>query len=956
MKQLLFLCLLIPCCYAATAQYDAAIRYRDTIPTFYVAMDTLIGRARIDTTDTTEGGQINQLSRFKYFMGSRICNDVAVGEDMYYPMDAALSSYFSSFSSYCPGTGSGNWTCVGPFNNDYGGYEQQGRVDAIWVHPTDTNFILVGSNGGGLWKTNNGGISWKNLTDGSGSSASSVLGMAGVSTIAISPIDTNIIYIGLRGREESKKTGGYNLGLAYTTDGGTTWYQDVSFNSLITSTHIAEVTKIRYRPGTQELYAISEGKVLYKASTVSSWTDITPSPLSGGGYWCNDMDFIKTSPYKFVVVSSALSNTSHLLIHDGGSSWTNVSMVLPSPYSQANYKGPKCLSITGDGRAYVWFAAKNGSADVSMLVRTPMTTFSADIRNSAFSCPYTVGICSLQEVRDLCVSPANPDIVYAANYNGWMDQGIYKSTDGGATFPYSFTSHADGRCLFIHSATNTSDGVNDVVYNGNDGGIRKKRYGNSDFSSITGAGLCITQFFGFGNTEADEHIMTAGAQDNGGFAYIESEPVPWLHIKGGDGYTAKFMKDGITKAFGEVNSEILPMPLYGIEFSIGSVHTYTVPTPSDIAISNINRPLHFDPLSNDAYVGYSHIWKKALTASSWSNPFPGGQPINGISGTEPEVVVDFFINEKNADTVYIAYRDPKGTDAFGRLFISKKATHATSPDWVDITPPTVSVVNGINSIAVDPKNSRRIWVAYGNVNQAMVGTSPSAMEHRVMYSDDFGATWTDVSTGLSALPVGKLLYRDGSDDELYAGTDVGVFKWNKSLSQWECFNLGLPSCAVMDMEINYCAGKLRIATFGRGIWESPLPGIVHYPSTVISSGITPWNSDMWLQSSVEIKNGATLIITGHTIHMPKDGKILVRPGGKLVVDNATLTNSCDGCMWHGIQAEGSPTLPQTTANQAWVVIKNGSTIEHATEAVSNYTAARYRPVPAAFCKRKGATL
>lgn len=175
-------------------------------------------------------------------------------------------------------------------NDDYGltypEVEKQGRIDAIWVHPTDTNFILVGSNGGGLWKTNDGGHSWRNITDGASSSGSSVIGMAGVALIAVNPYDTNIIYIASRGMQESKKTG-YFLGLMYTTDGGSTWHQDVTFNSLISATAIAEPTKVKYLPGTQELYAISEGHVLYKASPSTSWADITPlGRFTSDGYWC----------------------------------------------------------------------------------------------------------------------------------------------------------------------------------------------------------------------------------------------------------------------------------------------------------------------------------------------------------------------------------------------------------------------------------------------------------------------------------------------------------------------------------------------------------------------------------------------------------------------------------------------------------------------------------------------
>lgn len=76
-------------------------------------------------------------------MGPRISNDVAVGTDMYSPMVTALGAYKTYYNDYCPGTGfTGDWKCMGPFTDYYGTVgsrvESQGRVNAIYVHHTDT--------------------------------------------------------------------------------------------------------------------------------------------------------------------------------------------------------------------------------------------------------------------------------------------------------------------------------------------------------------------------------------------------------------------------------------------------------------------------------------------------------------------------------------------------------------------------------------------------------------------------------------------------------------------------------------------------------------------------------------------------------------------------------------------------------------------------------------------------
>ena len=73
---------------------------------------------------------------------------------------------------------------------------------------------------------------------------------------------------------------------------------------------------------------------------------------------------------------------------------------------------------------------------------------------------------------------------------------------------------------------------------------------------------------------------------------------------------------------------------------------------------------------------------------------------------------------------------------------------------------------------------------------------------------------------------------------------------------------------------------------------------------------------------------ATLTITG-TLHCASSARIIVRPGGKLIVDGGTLTNACTGEMWQGIFVEGNRNLHQTEANQGTVVLRNGAVIENA---------------------------
>ena len=97
--------------------------------------------------------------------------------------------------------------------------------------------------------------------------------------------------------------------------------------------------------------------------------------------------------------------------------------------------------------------------------------------------------------------------------------------------------------------------------------------------------------------------------------------------------------------------------------------------------------------------------------------------------------------------------------------------------------------------------------------------------------------------------------------------------------------------------------------------------------TIITSDIT-WIANQFVSHNITIDSLATLTITD-TLFISNGARIIVRPGGKLVVDGGTLTTSCTGEMWQGVFVEGHSNLHQTEACQGTVVLRNGAVIENA---------------------------
>ena len=114
-----------------------------------------------------------------------------------------------------------SWTFEDP-TTSASGYYGIGRLNTVAFHPTDANTFFVGSPGGGLWKTSNGGASWITLTND--------LPVQGVSDIVIDPNNPQIMYIATGDGDGNADT--KSLGVFKTTDGGLTWVvTDLSFTT-----------------------------------------------------------------------------------------------------------------------------------------------------------------------------------------------------------------------------------------------------------------------------------------------------------------------------------------------------------------------------------------------------------------------------------------------------------------------------------------------------------------------------------------------------------------------------------------------------------------------------------------------------------------------------------------------------------------------------------------------------
>lgn len=136
----LSLLLLHQLCSAQSPAQLQLLATSDSLLTFTVAADSVIGELAAEAPDdTSEGGGIRAFRRWARFAEERVCSNTPQGEDRMLPYGKGLKNYLKSNGSFCqtdPNGWKGNWQCLGPYINSYhNGTEFSGRVDALWVHP-----------------------------------------------------------------------------------------------------------------------------------------------------------------------------------------------------------------------------------------------------------------------------------------------------------------------------------------------------------------------------------------------------------------------------------------------------------------------------------------------------------------------------------------------------------------------------------------------------------------------------------------------------------------------------------------------------------------------------------------------------------------------------------------------------------------------------------------------------
>jgi hypothetical protein len=867
-----------------------------------------------------------------------------------------------------------------------------GRFTSIWIDPNPPYNIMAGTPSSGIWRTTNGQINpnWENITG-------FKLKNCGISQIAVSPINPNIIYASTS--FSGSYVSWYGMGLIYSTDGGMSWQEDKNLPpGFLNVTNWQWKTKlpIAFEPGTNTLLVGYENRIWKKNCTpgLESWNQqpvyvfTVPNEQA---FMIYNIKFSTSNPN--LVVCSANNGSEKEIIYSfsGGANgtWNEFQFNSPSMFDDLNLNYNEfhnSVFIDEDnGNVYLLIGVGNNvnSSPNSLFVkRTYLVRFKKKTNQNIFeqdkiwtaSEGYTT---YLGATNGMEIIKKSLDSYYLIIGQGaWTVYTASFTEDNSSSFSFTQKSNyfSTDNNKQTHADIRDLKYVNGKIYIATDGGISVS--GNlcanvNDWVSLNGTGLTAQEILGFDNSEFQKEFIACAAMDGNSFVrrnvggIIKQENIPYSF----DRYDAAISKVGAS-ANGFISTTSSSGPNTNSDFVIQKITNLDQNTSfiAPIAPNGENialKQFDFEDRTNNFYVGTTVVYKyddffnrpgysnqAKWTVVSCSNINAPGRNISLY--TDGPITAFKSVEHPTLKNTIISVYSIKGAASNGTtppklMYVVCNLSNPLAPVYThnNISPYTIDNItnnenslykNWIQEVVIDETNPNRIWVCFGGTSRYI--NNVSGRIYHTENGSSINPTWTDVSQGLPDLPILSMVYWKGSDDIIFAGTDVGVYIYNKNSIAWEPFRSNFPYITVPELDINYCSGTLRACTSGMGIWETPLPKIDNPVSRTITSNET-WNVSMDTYQDVLVKTGATLTIQGtHNsdntnsveIRIPKDKKIVVEPGAKLIIDGATLTNHCD--LWQGIEVNGQKNAIQDDLNQGRLIVKNGSIIENARKAIS----------------------
>jgi photosystem II stability/assembly factor-like uncharacterized protein len=728
------------------------------------------------------------------------------------------------------------WQHLGPTNIS-------GRVTDVAV-PTPrgaTYAIYVATASGGVWRTDNEGVTWRPIFEHAASTSVGALGL--------DPADHERLWVGT-GEANIFRSSMAGSGVYLTRDGGETWE-----HKGLAGTHT--IARIVVHP--------SDPDTVYVAASGHEWTDNEERGVyrtrDGGATWervlfvdagTGAIDLVLDASKPEVVYAATWERrrkrwndprndartrgSGVWRSDDGGDTWQAINAGLPAP----EHRGRIGIDLARSNPSVVYAFVDNyeqqaadGGVDSYGRPREAAIrgaeVYRSDDRGRSWrkvseSNSYMAGLSSTYGwvFGQLRVDPTDEDTVYV------MGLALNVSNDGGATFRRLRGMHADHHALWIDPANPR------YLVNGNDGGIVVSYDGGARWLQHTD-NLPAVQFYNVGYDMAEPFKVYGSIQDHGSMVGVVDlsrgrdriRATEWERAPGGEAsYHAVDPTD--------------PDTLYAEGF-YGSIFRVDLATGERARIA---------PRAGE---------DEPALRGQWLAPFL-------ISPHNPRIVYHgmhrLFRSLDRGERFEAISHDLSRDDAreLGDIPFQTIATIDESPlrfglvyAGTDDGRLHVTADGGATWADVSRGLARERWISRVCASRYDADTVYCAQNGKrwddlgayLWRSRDRGATWTDLAAGLPGAPVNVVREDPRNPDVLYVGSDLGVYVSTDRGATWSVLGSGLPTTYVHDLVVHPRDDVIVIATHGRGMWAldaRPVQGVAEDAPADEREG-EPWGDE-----------------------------------------------------------------------------------------------------------------
>jgi photosystem II stability/assembly factor-like uncharacterized protein len=694
------------------------------------------------------------------------------------------------------------WRNVGPFVG--------GRGCGVEMHPTDRNVFYQAHSSGGVWKTEDAGHYWYPITDGQ-------INVGSVGAIALAPSQPDTIYIGT-GEANLRDCVSWGDGVYKSVDGGETWkHLGLKETRHISRVRVhPRNPDLVYVAAIGNPFGPSDDRGVYRSKNGGeTWEKIFFKHPQAGVIdlvMCeHDPNILYASTFELLRRTWGLTaggpNSGIFKSTDGGDTWKEITR---NPGLPSDDLGRIGLAHSKDNPSRVWALIdskeKNGLhksedggntwefvSDYVGIIQRPFYYYHVyanpvdgdDIwvasqkfwRSKDAGKNWEMVASTHDDHHDLKIDPKDPDRMVVTH-----DGGVSLTLNGGKTWTQRFTQPTQ-QMYQVHID-------NQFPYNlyGNS----QDHYGYkvpsaSTFGPITPADVTFV-----GTSESASIVPHPINPD---IAYIMSH----LTLAAGGGPVQRHnLKTGQIE-----HRNVWPVPTFG-EGQDKAKYRF-----------NWHAPLLIDPFNQNVLYTAAEVvfrsddqgmtWKvisPVLTKDDPSKQQAGGSP-SSVETSGQEAYNS--IHRMEASTVKEGVLWTGSDD--GLVYVSQDG----GDNWKNVTPKDLVEDTTICSLEPSPHDAGTLYIAASRYRTA------NDFKPYLWKTEDFGKTWKNLNAAFPQEEITRVIREDAvRRGMLFAGTETGLFASLDDGASWKRFNLNLPSVPVHDIKVK--DEDLVIATFGRGYW------------------------------------------------------------------------------------------------------------------------------------------